>query len=158
MEDSTDMHSLEVAEPADAFLADEVSPPRDPKFLLRLISDNNLSLSTLSSALRPYQDRDRELRDELEVSMRSRGIKTQVAHGFEAQVKTRRDTKIVDSFAVETALEEIGALARCSDYRLNVAEIKKVAKERGEPLPGMEETATDYLSLTPVSNPDYASS
>lgn len=104
----------------------------------------------LAALLSPLSEREAVLRAALSEAMRAQGIKTVIHGRLQATETVRRDTRIVDQAEVEAALREIGALERCQETRLNAAEVKRVAKERGELLPGMEATETRYLSVKVV--------
>lgn len=79
--------------------------------------------------------------------MRDQNILTAQGSGLQASIKTRRDSKIDDAAQVEAALTEMNRREEALKVTLDAAVVKRIAKERGELLPGMVETETVYTEL-----------
>lgn len=102
----------------------------------------------LTAMLEFWQDREGETREQLEEHMRANAIVTVLGSGLMATATERKDMKIVDSDAASEALHEIGRYDEC--VKLDAAAVKKICKELGKSLPGVEATSTSYITIKEV--------
>lgn len=88
------------------------------------------------------------LRGQLTESMKAGHIKRLVdSEGeFEVRLSTRKNLVVDDEDAVRHELDEIGLLD--SSLRLDLAEVKKIAKSLPHALTGMRETETSSITVT----------
>lgn len=133
-------------------MSDTMTTVRTPHAIMQDLAAVRAHVAVARNALANRQQVNDQLEAELTEAMKQSGIKTQDGSGLQATVAVRRDSRIVKPELVADALAEIGRLGDCTNPpALNATAVKKLAKERGELFPGMEETATEYLTVKAVT-------
>lgn len=123
---------------------------RDPIRVMADVACQRKIIDVIKRQLDEQTENLHALEDELGDAMKVRQIKTQDGYGLRATMAVRTDSKIVDPAEVEAALVEIGRRDEAIVTKLDPVVVKRIAKERGELLPGMAATETEYLSVKAV--------